>query len=169
MFRELKKLERDLRIMKNRARYLTEDLEEISEEIQKIINEEKLDVLGYAVTDCESVMAVGEWPYKDEFYEVEIKLKQGVTEYTKVFPDDIYIGEDDVIIKNVKIGKMYFEDAVRALCALAHERYTKKSYKSWFFSYYIADKCKEAPVFIVYNYTWFVAIAPIVEEIEDDP
>jgi len=169
MFRELKKLERDLRIMKNRARYLTEDLEEISEEIQKIINEEKLDVLGYAVTDDENVMAVGEWPYKDEFDEVEIKLKQGVTEYTRAFPDDIYIGKDGVIIKNAKVGKTYFEDAIRLLCALAHERYTKKSYTGWFFSYYIADKCKEAPVFIVYNCTWFVAIAPIVEETEDDP
>jgi len=169
MFRELKKLERDLRIMKNRARYLTEDLEEISEKIQKIINEEKLDVLGYAITDNENVMAIGEWPYKDEFDEVGIKLKQGVTEYTRAFPDDIYIGRDDVIIKNAKVGKMYFEDAIRLLCALAHERYTKKSYTNWMFSYYIPKKVKEAPVFIVCNYMWFVAIAPIVEETEDDP
>lgn len=162
MFRELKKLERDLRILNNTAKHLKRDIENVTKEIQDLINEAKIDALSYALIDFERVMAVGSWPYKDE-EEVIIKTKHGKVKYERVGHDEIYFGDTEVVIKDVKVGWTYFEDALRLLCAMAHERYHKRVYKNWGFGYYVPKEVKEAPVFIVYYNEWFVAIAPIIE------
>ena len=164
MFKELKEIESDLESLNRRAKRLVKDIERLAKDIQKVIDEEKADALGYAVTDYERIIAVGEWPYGRYDEEVQIKLKSGVVKYQEVSSEEVYIGEVFVKIKDIKVNKAYFEDAIRILCALAHERYTKRAYSNWFFTYYVPEK-KDAPVFVVYDYRVFVAIAPVLDEI----
>lgn len=161
---KLKTIRGDVEYLQMDIDRLKKRIDRLTEHINEVVGEELKDILKYAITDFTELMAVGEWPYQYED-EITIKLKTGEFKYKEVSKDDIFFGDRFVIVGNTKVVKSYFEDAIRILCALLHEKYNKKVYKRPAFAFYASRK--DLPVFIEAHGTIFVAITPYVDEGEE--